>query len=253
MKEDCKMRRLIKLLAALVPIANNLLYADGVVADRPGFSTGTYSVPPGRYNIEMGYSYTFDSTTSENDSQSFPLFELRTGVTENMEFDILWDGWSMSRDFENGSVADITIGGKYRLVKNDLYNITMMALATLPTGDESDFELQGISPLVGLLWDYTANEYISYFGTLQTSTYKEQKRIYDFQTAIGLSIAHTEKIGSFLEIYTILPSSGLSKEYVIDGGFTYMLRKNIQLDINGGVGLNEESNSFVGFGIAIGF
>ncbi|WP_457598306.1 transporter [Hydrogenimonas sp.] len=248
------MKRSIIRLFALVILVKQITYAESVIADRPGFSTGTYSLRPGKYNIEIGYNYTFNKTSSENDSQDFPLFELRTGVTERIEFDFLWNGWNMTKDFTKSSVTDVAPGGKHRLVQNNRYNFTLMMLVTLPTGDQSDFHMKDVSPLVGLLWDYTVDERVSFFGTLQASTYREEQRIYDVQPAVGVSFAHTEIFGTFLEAYSILPcSSAVSEEYVIDGGLTYLLRDNIQLDINGGIGLNRESNGFVGFGIAIGF
>ncbi|WP_457748887.1 transporter [Sulfurimonas sp.] len=240
--------------ASLIVLITNNMQAETVVADRPGFSTGTYSVQPGNFNIEMGYNYTFDTISSKNDTQEFPLFELRTGITENIEFDILTDGWSTTKDFKEHSTSDITIGGKYRLVKNDRYNLTAMTLITLPTGSQSDFKIKNISPLIGLLWDYTLDETISFFGTFQASTYRDEKRIYDFQPAVGVTFTHTEKFASFIELYTIIPSSSIvPTEKVIDGGFTYLLKENIQLDINGGIGLNKDSEDFFGFGIAIGF
>ena len=235
-------------------VLSGCIYAESVIADRPGFSTGTYSVHPGKFNIEMGYNYTFDKTSTKNDTQDFPLFELRTGITEDIEFDLLWDGWSYTKDGVKEHSSDMTIGGKYRVLKEDMYNITFMVLVTLPTGSQSDFQTQNISPLIGLLWDYTIDESISLFGTIQSSTYKEQKRIYDLQTAIGVTWNHTENFASFIEAYSILPSSSsISKEYVVDGGFTYLIQENIQLDINGGIGLNRESNNFLGAGIAVTF
>ncbi|MEN4052694.1 transporter [Sulfurimonas sp. NWX79] len=238
---------------ALVAFISVNIQAE-IIADRPGFSTGTYTVKPGKFNIEMGYNYTFDTFSSQNNTQDFPLFELRTGVTEDIEFDFLWDGWSTTKDFKESPTSDITIGGKYSLIKNEKYNFTFMTLVTLPTDRQSSFKTENISPLIGLLWDYTLNETISFFGTFQSSTYRDEKRIYDFQPAAGITFSHTEKFASFIELYSIIPSSSIiPTEKVVDGGFTYLLQENIQLDINGGLGLNRESEDFFGLGIAIEF
>ena len=45
----------------------------------------------------------------------------------------------------------------------------------------------------------------------------------------------------------------LDDEIVMDGGITYLLSKDVQLDINAGVGLNDSSSNFIGFGIASRF
>lgn len=243
----------LSLTMLFIGVVNINLYAETLIADRPGFSTGTYTVAPGMFNIEMGYNYTFDTVSSKNDIQNFPLFELRTGITENLEFDFLLDGWSTTKDFTERISSDITIGGKYSFLENEIYNISFMTLITFPTGTENDFKPKNISPLFGLLWDYTVDASVSLFGTFQASTYRDEKRIYDFQPAVGATFSHTDKFASYIELYFIVPSSSSIITEVIDGGFTYLLRDNIQLDINGGLGLNNESEDFLGFGIAIGF
>jgi hypothetical protein len=39
----------------------------------------------------------------------------------------------------------------------------------------------------------------------------------------------------------------------IDGGVTYLLTDNIQLDISAGVSLNRETDNFIGTGMSIRF
>jgi hypothetical protein len=46
---------------SLCAIQINALAADEpIVADRPDFSTGTYTVKPGKLNVELGYQYAFN-------------------------------------------------------------------------------------------------------------------------------------------------------------------------------------------------
>ncbi len=225
------------------------LQADTIVADRPGFSTGTYTVKPKNLNVEFGYNYT------KND-ETFPLFVLRRGLTNKLEFNIMYDGvYVKHNDTENFAwSSDLIIGVKYRLYKSELYNFTFMGLTSLPVGDSKSISLKNITPLAALLWDYTVSTDISLFGTLQGSTYYNNERIYDFQPAVGISLAITEKFSSYIEYYSIIPSSThQDKQQIVDGGFTYLISDDIQFDINGGVGLNSISDDFIGFGVAIRF
>ncbi|MDF1876078.1 transporter [Sulfurimonas sp. SAG-AH-194-I05] len=223
--------------------------ADTIVPDRPGFSTGTYTVQPKNLNIELGYNYT-------KNNETLPLVVLRTGLSNKLELDIMYDGFNINHNDQKQLTwsADFIVGIKYRLYESELYNLTFMGLTSLPVGDNRNISSKNITPLIGLLWDYTLYEDISLFGTLQGSTYYDNERIYDFQPAIGVSLAHTDKFGTYLEYYSIIHSSNnQDTQQVIGGGFTYLLSDDIQLDINTGLGLNSISDNSIGFGIAMQF
>jgi len=243
---------------SLCAVQINAFPDDGpIVADRPGFSTGTYTVKPGKLNVELGYQYAFNTNAIDRSTQTLPLLVLRTGLSSKVELDFLWDGWNID-DADNQpsdtSVADVSIGGKYRIHESSKYNLTVLGLLSLPIGS-SPSTSDNIDPLFGLLWDYFLSSQVSLFGVVQASSFKyEGDRVYDAQVAIGASFSHTDRIGTFIEIYSILPSEvKLDDEIVMDGGITYLLSKNVQLDINAGVGLNDSSNNFIGFGIASRF
>lgn len=240
---------LTHIILLMILWANLLSNENTIIADRPGFSTGTHTLERGKFNIELGYNYDFYKSSN---TQSLPLVVLRTGVTPKIELNILWDGWSFDNSQKSETtMSDLTLGGKYRIYESSLYNLTFMGLLTLP----SPLKLDNTVPLIGLLWDYSISDKTSLFGTCQTSSYKENtNRIYDAQVALGLSLSHTNEFGSFIEVYSIIPSQTyIDTEAVINGGFTYLLNNNVQFDINLGVGLNSQSHNFVGCGIAMQF
>lgn len=247
---------LVFLLLCVVQVS---AFAGGspIVADRPGFSTGTYTVKPGKLNVELGYQYAFNTNPIDQSTQTLPLLVLRTGLSSKVELDLLWDGWNIDHadnQSSDTSVADVSIGGKYRIHESSKYNLTLLGLLSLPTGS-SPSTSDNVDPLFGLLWDYSLSSQPSLFGVVQASSFKyEGSRVYDAQVAIGVSFSHTDRIGSFIEIYSILPSEvKLDDEIVMDGGITYLLSNDVQLDINVGAGLNDTSTNFVGFGIASRF
>lgn len=222
---------------------------DVIVPDRPGFSTGTYTVQPKRLNIEIGYNYT-------KNNETLPMVVLRTGITKKLELDVMYDGLDIRHNDQQRFTwsSDIIIGGKYRVYESSLYNITLMGLTSLPVEKTTHLSVKTITPLIGVLWDYALSEKMTLFGTLQGSTYYDNERVYDFQPALGLSVAHTDKVGSYIEIYSVIPSSSLqNREQVVDGGLTYLLSDDIQVDLNMGIGLNKESDDFIGLGLALQF
>lgn len=227
---------------------------EKIAPDRPGFSTGTYTVKPGKLNVELGYQYAFNKNRVDQSTQTFPSMALRTGLSSKVELDLLWDGWNID-DADNQSsktsVADVSIGGKYRIHESSGYNLTALGLLSLPVGS-SPSTSDEIDPTLGLLWDFSLSSQTSLFGVVQASSFKfEGDRAYDAQVAIGASFSHTSQVDTFIEIYTVLPSnSNLDDELVMDAGIIYFLTKDIQLDINAGVGLNNSSSNFIGFGVA---
>ncbi len=243
--------RLLKKTVAVFLFSGVLLNvnAETIVPDRPGFSTGTYTVQPKKLNVEIGYNYT------KND-QTLPLMVLRTGVTNKLELDVMYDGLDIKHNDQKEYTwsSDLIIGAKYRVYESELYNITLMGLSSLPVDSTHNLSFKNMTPLAAVLWDYTFSENIGLFGTLQGSTYYDNERIYDFQPAVGASFTHTDKLGSYIELYSVIPSSSTQDtQKIIDGGFTYLINDDIQIDLNGGIGLNQESDDFVGFGVAIQF
>lgn len=59
--------------------------------DRPGFSTGTYTVPPATFYIETGYQFTFRYSSDLNNSE-VPAITIRTGLTPLVEIFMKWNG-----------------------------------------------------------------------------------------------------------------------------------------------------------------
>ena len=183
-----------------------------------------------------------------------PFLDLRIGLTPKTELNVLWDGWNrqeVENQASDTSVADLSIGGKYRLHKSSLYNLTMYGLLSLPLGSAPSTS-DSVDPLLGVLWDYSVSSKVGLFGeVLAESTTYDGDRIYELQLTFGVGFQNSDRITTFIEIYGVLPSEAkLSDEKVIDGGVSYLYRNHTRLDASVGVGLNDASDNFIGFGIA---
>ncbi len=58
---------------------------------------------------------------------TLPQLVLRTGINSDIELHLLWNGWNIDHTDDHSSktsISDVSIGGKYRLIKNDKYNLT---------------------------------------------------------------------------------------------------------------------------------
>lgn len=258
MSKHCNYQHVICLAAMC--LWNTAVKAEDVAIapDRPGLATGTHTVSPGIVYLEMGYQYGFNRSGEDSATHTLPQLVLRTGLTNNMELDIIWDGWN--QDHARGSqaersIADVTIGGKYRLHQSDAYNLTLMGLLSLPVGEEPSTSDE-VEPLLGLLWDYNLTDSAQLFGVIQANWLEteESKSYTEAQLALGVGFGHTDKLSSFIEYYGAFPSeAGLPEEHIINGGLVYLVNNDLQLDISTGAGLNDDTGHFVSFGVAMRF
>lgn len=249
---------MIKPISVVCLCVTSLVMADDPIsADRPGFSSGTYTVAPGRINAEFGYQYSANKHGTDQSTHTLPLMVLRAGFLSDMEIDLMWAGWNNDKidgQASTNSHSDLTVATKYRLHRGTDYNLTALASVSLPIGSEPSTS-DSTDPLIGLLWDYQLVNDVTLFGVAQMSSFKVAgSRGQDLQLAIGASFSHSDGYGSFVELYTIRPfDSQLEDELVIDGGITYLVNNDLQLDFNIGLGLNDTSSDFVGVGVATRF
>lgn len=237
------MWRALLLLSGLLPV---LGWAAPVVPDRPGFSTGTATVPPGAWQAEMGIQSSYGPRSGDPDSYTAPLLNLRTGLTASTEFNLLWDGIQVIDGSDRNS-ADVMLGTKHRLVNGSDLNVSLLGYVALQEGR--------LAPFLGLLWDHEVTSSIGLFGTLQVATVVEAgHRQWNFQPALGVSFTHGPQWSSFVEIYADRPLELASETAtVMDAGLAWLPRKDVQLDINFGMALDNRSEDFVGTGVALRF
>jgi hypothetical protein len=70
------------------------------------------------------------------------------------------------------------------------------------------------------------------------------------------SVSLTERLGSYAEGFALVPDGADTNrpQQYFNGGFTYLLTHDIQLDVRAGVGLNEAADDFfVGSGLSVRF
>lgn len=229
---------------ALLSFTN--VQAAQVIADRPGFSTGTHTVAPNRFNLEVGYQADMNGSTT---LQTFPISNLRTGLTDMLEFNILWGGYR-EVDGSHTTEADLSVGLKQRLIDATDYNLSALGVLGLPTGENERFS--EVTAIAGLLGDKAIAPAVNLFGVILAQTsYIAGSRELNLQFAIGGSFAHSDKVGSYVEVYSEMPlTHNVDSQTTLNGGLTYLLDPSVQLDFYIGSSVDGANNEFIGFGIA---
>ncbi|MDX1403563.1 MAG: transporter [Woeseiaceae bacterium] len=234
-------------LAAMMA-SRSVAAQEPIIAERPGFSSSPFALAPSMFQIESGYQYTRE--TGSVDDHTLPLALLRIGLVERVELQFGWPGitWRQAGGQDTHGTHDLNIGVKWQTNGQDArVPLALFAGLNLPTGD-NQFGGDGIDPTVGAFWSLDYG--MDWFGTALL-------RLVDSElvlgNAVGVSLPVSPAISSYLEYFGIYGTGG-GPHHFMNGGFAYLLRNDLQLDLHLGAGLNDRAaDFFLGFGVAYRF
>jgi Putative MetA-pathway of phenol degradation len=248
-----------------------------IETDRPDFTEASSTVGKGRVQLEAGYTFIRDRDGgSRLSSHSFPealfriglfadWFELRIG--QNFNDTRTTSGQAVvvapvaGTEFLNGA-EDLYLGVKLALTEQKKYlpETALILQTTVPTGaDElsADELLPGINFLFG--WD-VIEDCLSAGGSLQANRNVDDSDHFYVEVAQSLAVGYelSRRLGAYTEWFAFFPAGaidpGTGPEHYFDGGFTYLVNDDFQLDIRAGVGLNDHADDFfAGAGFAVRF
>ncbi len=223
----------------------NAEFKQDMETDRPDFTEGTQTITPGHFQFEMGYTYTHDDEAGTNtEDHTFPEIIARVGISDNLEFRYFWPGWSFTDDEEGGT--DFNFGFKTRLIEDGPLTLSLLSDINVPTGAESKSS-DKVEPAVKFLWAQECSDNLSIAGNFNFSVPVDEEKDYYFEPSASFSIAPslTETIGAYFEYFGFYPANiGVTSTHYLNGGLTYAMTSNIQLDARVGFGLNEDADDF---------
>ena len=240
-------------------------------SDRPGQTTSPGIVPQCHPQLELGWTHTQNKNESDTRTKSdqFPNTLIRLGVIPNGEVRVGYNGYTWQSDrpkneatsTSNGS-GDANVGVKYRFLEASgwLPESAFLAQLSLPVGADA-FTSHRADPLFLFAFAHTLTDFLSFSYNLgaawQTQQDADANRhtlsIFKYTASLGLTL--TDHLGAFVEVYgdiAINPSN--SPANAVDGGFTYLILDNFQVDVSGGLGISEAANDwYVGSGFTYRF
>jgi hypothetical protein len=240
-------------------------------ADRPGFTESPVTVGRGVLQIESGYMFTTDSSAGVRTSDhSFPQTLFRIGMLAE------WFEFRLQYNYEINDVTlphvvgpgghlhssgsdDLLLGMKFCLTPQEkiLPAMGIIPSITVPSGSPA-FTQGEVMP--GLEWAYSWE--INKVFSLEMTTGIDRERddagniFTQFAQAASLGFNLTKNLGGYTELYMFSPTGRTTEQvqYGADGGFTYRVTNNLQLDIEAGVGLNAAADDFfAGAGAVVRF
>ena len=247
------------------PVVGASAEAPPLVTDRPDVTESSEVVPPGLVQVEMGYSFLrFKDAHEKLDLWAFPGTLVRVGLHERVELRLEWAGYldesldlgsSTSEDSGWGNTA-LGVKIKLREEKDAAPQLALLVDAVVPSGSKS-FRAERVDPAIRLAGSHTLSDRLGLGYNLGLGALTIEEASGDLDTlglgrySLALGIGLSERWGTFIEVFGFMPTAG-GPAHSLDSGLTYLISRTVQLDLSGGLGLNDRAEDwFVGAGISI--
>ncbi len=231
-----------------------------MVTDRPDATESAVTVAPGVFQLESGYTF---GEVEGISAHNFGEILLRVGVADNLElrFGVNSYQWLRAQTASQQGLQDSTIGLKLRLLDNGgktglrSPQVAVLASTSLPTGS-SLLSQDKLQPEMRLAVGWDLSERLA-LGTnvfyAYTNDVLVDERFHQAGATVALGIGLTDRWGAYAEYfgtYTVV-RDGPREDYV-NGGVTFLVESDFQLDARIGYGLNGlDDDFFVGFGSGV--
>lgn len=234
-----------------------------LVTDRPDQTESSVVVPHKTLQLETG----FVLESKESDEQKHKNYALNTslfryGLLENTElrlgFEYLKEDHLVKANdssiIRNG-FGPLYTGFKTYIVeeKGILPEIAFLGAMVLPFSANKDFKPEYPAANLRFAFSHTLTEKLS-LGYNLGAEWDGESAIPAYFYSVALGIGLTDKLGFYVESYGLIPHDTDIKEHLLDGGLTYLILPNFQLDLSGGVGLGDDTiDNFFSFGFSYRF
>ncbi len=235
--------RFLSLIPVLFIAFPALAETPELVTDRPDQTESAEIVPQGFVQTELGFA---DADAAD----AFAAGLVRIGLSRRVELRVALDEAFLEGPEE---AVDVSLGAKFRVVDEKGRRPAIAAIAALNrrVGDSALPVSDGFRPSFRFAFGHTLGERLS-LGYNAGVSWDETVRFVGmpavpdkqlesrFLWTVALGIAGPERIGFFLEAFgdTGLSDDG-SAETALDGGVTFLIRPNVQLDLYVGAGISD--------------
>ncbi len=236
-----------------------------LVTDRPDQTESSVIVPLGYVQVETGWSLSRHQEGGiRTNTHTFPGTLFRIGALDRMELRLDYGGalWEQTQEAGQsanlGGSGDMGIGTKLYFWEehNWLPEAALLAGVSLPVGKDQ-FSSGRADPSFRLSLSHTLSERLS-FGynlgatwesTLDETNDRDTLSLFNYTAVLGIGLS--ERAGLFAEVFGDIPFNAKGgPRHSFDGGLTYLIRGNLQIDGSAGIGLSHSADDwFVGLGI----
>lgn len=230
-----------------------------LVTDRPDQTESAATVPKHFLQIETGFILENDENEiSRNKSFAYSTTLLRYGLWDNFELRLgaayLGDNVTKKNsDFSQNidGFSPLHAGFKVKVVeeKGLRPDIAFLGGLELPFTAGSDYKPSYTAATMRFAFSHTLTDRFS-LGYNLGAEWDGETAVPGYFYSVALGIGLIENLGMFVESFGTIQEAGTA-QHQIDAGFTYLLTPNFQVDISGGIGLNDAApDNFISFGLS---
>lgn len=252
------------LLAALLWAPTTAVAGDEpqFTTDRPSQSDASTLVPPRYFQVEAGYTFAEDDSAGPTtEIHGIPNLILRYGVLDRLEFRLGWDGYQWIQTDPNPTLegaGDGQVSAKVYLWAERGWVPETALLA----GTSLSFGKEGISsersdPFFRFLLTHTLPDGFSMGSNLGVawktfaSGSGSKDTAADFTYTAWLGYALSPDVDGYVEFFGAIPLEEDEDRHGFDAGIAWRVLPTVQLDLFGGVSLNEAAvDVFISAGVS---
>lgn len=235
--------------------SQDTLKVPDLVTDRPTQSESPVIVPAGSFQVETGFIHEF--VTSDISNTFYNTTLLKYGLTEGFEIRLGMNYLKNIEQWNDGDTQFITRGFTPVVISSKLHiareqgilpEVAFYAGVGVPKTGAGAYMTGYFAPTLKILASHTFGKNFSLgynIGTVWDGETHQPTGIYS--VVVGMTVS--ERIGIFFENYGFFRKRFF--DFRSDAGITCLLKKNLQIDLSGGLGLNSKaSNGFISCGIS---
>lgn len=239
--------------------------ADPISPDRPGFANPTDVVGKGRIQLEASVQWDRQRSDDLHERTLSTPALLRFGVSDTVEARLETDGRDVVHDVDPLSgertttvgYADTAVGFKWRFADQQgaRPSLALLGQVDLPSGSRV-LRGRGARPAVYLPagWDLDRGWSVQFMPGMATDNDERGARYRYGFLALAVGKELSERWQGFVEVAAPHIASGAhgGNQAVVDGGVTYRLGKDCQLDASVAHGLNRRTPDLsVALGVSV--
>lgn len=243
--------------SSLILYAQKIDNQDEMITDRPDQTESPRLVPKGFLQVEMGMMFekTGNSFLKE-EIFTYNTTLLRYGLLENLELRLGFDLMQIktfSKNDTNGfgsGLGPLLVGFKIGISKEKgwLPEMGLLGSVFLSSPAAKSFETEDTGGEIRFSMSHTLSDRLNFSYNLGLGwDGNNTGTVYLYTVTFGYGI--TDNLSFFGELYGDFPENSIANN-LFDAGFTYLISKNIQLDISAGSGFDTDQDYFVSTGVS---
>ncbi len=234
--------------------SQDTLNVPGLVTDRPTQSESPVIVPAGFFQVETGFIHEF--VTSDITNTFYNTTLLRYGLIKGLEIRLGMDylknveQWNENTEFITRGTTPVFISSKIHIAREQGIwpEVAFCAGLGIPKTGAGVFMTSYLAPSLKVIASHTIGSNFSLGYNIVAAWDGETAQPTGIYT-VSLGMSVSEGIGIFIENYAYFRKGFF--DFRSDAGITWLLKKNLQVDLSGGLGLNKKApNGFISCGIS---